>query len=122
MNLSPYILCLFLLGLAATALGLPVCSNCCNASFNAAGFIGSLPLLYTPLLFVCGRFPITVGGVLLSGGDMGPGVFASEESWTFVVLMKGAPASLGERMIEVYWKVKVLAINVRLSCSRDTVS
>ena len=82
MNLSPpaCTFCLFRLGLplGVADLARSVSSTCCKALFNAVALTGSLPLLIpAPGLSLDDRFPMTVGGVLLRGGDSIVSVSAS---------------------------------------------
>ena len=77
MNRSPYTRCLFLLGLApgVLSLALPESSNSFSALLNALALIGSDPALSVP--FILPRLPLTVGGVLESGGEASVGVLFS---------------------------------------------
>lgn len=106
MNLSPptCTFCLFLLGLlvGVADLARSVSSTCCNALFNAIALTGSLSLLIpAPGLSLDDRLPMTVGGVLLRGGDNIAGVSASVRfcCCSFVASTRGGSSALGEPMV-----------------------
>ncbi len=94
--LSPYILCLFRLGLAPGVLSLlrPASSKFFRALLKAPASTGSDPALSMPLVLCpfTDRLPVPVGGVLDSGGE------TSDGNWFF---------SMVREVIEV-WVVSIV--------------